>query len=189
MTQSSDSPVKALIVYWSATGNTRKVADTIARALTQNGINPEVKKIAEAVDTDLYQYDLIFLGCPSYQFLPPEAVLRFVKDQMKVHNAKGDIQPCAPQRAGKTAAVFCTYSGPHTGIREALPVGEYLGQFFEHLGFKVAANWYIVGEFHGREVLSTQGKLGDIRGRPNLKDLAEVESNVRELIQSLYPAH
>jgi hypothetical protein len=104
---------------------------------------------------------------------------------MKVHREQGDIKLCAPKIAGKTAVVFCTYSGPHTGINEATPVGEYLGQFFEHLGFDVAAKWYVVGEFHGHEDLSTKGKLGDIRGRPNQQDLAEVESNVSKLIKSL----
>jgi hypothetical protein len=44
---------------------------------------------------------------------------------------------------------------------------------------------YIVGEFHGREDLSTQGKLGDIWGRPHRQDLEEVENNVRGLIRSL----
>jgi hypothetical protein len=112
-------------------------------------------------------------------------VLKFVKNKMIFHNDRGDIKPGAPQIPGKKAVVFCTYSGPHTGIREATPVGEYLGQFFEHLGFDVAAKWYIVGEIHGREDFSTQGKLGDIRGRPNQRDLAEVENNVQELIRSL----
>jgi len=44
---------------------------------------------------------------------------------------------------------------------------------------------YIVGEFHGREDLSIQGKLGDIRGRPHRQDLEEVENNVPGLIRSL----
>ncbi len=78
--------------------------------------------------------------------------------------------------AGKTAVVFCTYSGPHTGIKEVTPVGDYLGQFFEHIGFDVAAKWYVVGEFNGREDYSTKGKLGDVRGRPNQQDLSQVET-------------
>ena len=84
--------------------------------------------------------------------------------------------------------MFCTYSGPHTGINEAIPVGKYMGQFFEHLGFEVAREWYIVGEFHGREDHSTMGKLGDIRGRPNEQDLAGVESDVSELVSSILAA-
>lgn len=181
----TDRELKALVIYWSATGNTDKVASTIQTTLLRERANPVVKKISEAAEEELYEYDLVFIGSPSYEFLPPEPVMRFVKQKMKIHRERGDIKLCAPKIAGKIAVVFCTYSGPHTGIKEATPVGDYLGQFLEHLGFDVAAKWYIVGEFHGREDLSTKGKLGDIRGRPNQKDLSEVESNVFKLIKSL----
>ena len=175
----------ALIIYWSATGNTEKVAITIQQALTREGIKPILKKVAEAAEEELYNYNLVFLGAPSYSFQPPEPVLHFIKDKMKLHSERGDIKVSAPSIPGKTAVVFVTYSGPHTGISEATPAGDYMGQFFEHLGFKVAAKWYVVGEFHGREELSTKGRLGDIRGRPNRQDLAEVESNVSALIKSI----
>jgi flavodoxin len=178
--------LKTLILYWSATGNTEKVTNTIRDTLVREGVKPTVKKVAEAAAEELYDYDLIFLGAPSYSFQPPEPVLRFVKDKMKLHSERGDIKIGAPRIAGKTAVVFCTYSGPHTGISEATPAGDYMGQFFEHLGFEVAAKWYIVGEFHGREELSTKGRLGDIRGRPNQKDLAEVEKNVSTLVKSIH---
>lgn len=185
MNPSKGTQPKVLVIYWSATGNTEKVAKSIQSALRNSGINPVVKKVSEATAEDLYGYDILFLGAPPYQFLPPEPVQRFVKHKMKLHTEQGDVKPGAPKIEGKTAAVFCTYSGPHTGIKEVVPVGEYLGQFLEHIGFEVAAKWYIVGEFHGRPDLSTQGKLGDIRGRPNAKDLSKVESNVHKLIASL----
>jgi flavodoxin len=178
--------LKTLILYWSATGNTEKVTNTIRDTLVREGVKPTVKKVAEAAAEELYDYDLIFLGAPSYSFQPPEPVLRFVKDKMKLHSERGDIKIGAPRIAGKTAVVFCTYSGPHTGISEATPAGDYMGQFFEHLGCEVAAKWSIVGEFHGREELSTKGRLGDIRGRPNQKDLAEVEKNVSTLVKSIH---
>jgi hypothetical protein len=177
--------LNVLIIYWTATGNTEKVAVTIQQTLAREDIHAVIKKVAEASEEELFQYDLVFLGTPSYSFLPPEPVLRFVREKMKLHSERGDIKLCAPQIPGKTAVIFCTYSGPHTGIREATPVGDYLGQFFEHIGFEVAAKWYIVGEFHGREELSTRGKLGDIRGRPNQQDLAEVQENVLKLINSI----
>ena len=81
--------------------------------------------------------------------------------------------------------VFITYSGPHTGIKEATPAGDYLEQFFEHIGFEVAAKWYVVGEFHNSEENSTKGVLGDIRGRPNQQDLADVENKVSALLKSI----
>jgi hypothetical protein len=63
-----------------------------------------------------------------------------------------------------------------------------MGQLFEHIGFEVAGEWHTVGEFHKREDLSTMGKLGDIRGRPNEKDLAEIEELVSGLVKSLSKA-
>ena len=60
-----------------------------------------------------------------------------------------------------------------------------MGQFFEHIGFEIAAEWYIVGEFHGSEENSTIGRLGNIKGRPNQQDLATVRRDVRDLIMSI----
>jgi flavodoxin len=177
--------LKALILYWSATGNTAKVANTIKDALTREGITPIFKKVADAAAEELYDYDLVFIGSPSYSFQPPEPVQKFLKAKMDLHRDRGDIKLGAPAIPGKNAVIFCTYSGPHTGIREATPVGDYIGQFFEHIGFNVAGKWYTVGEFHGREELSTRGRLGDIRGRPNQQDLAEIEGNVAALLKSL----
>ena len=182
-----ESGLKALIIYWSATGNTEKVANAIRKGLEKENVKPIVKKVAEAAAEaareELYAYDLVFFGCPSYECLPPEPVLHFIKEKWKHHRERGDIKLCAPKVPGKTAVPFCTYSGPHTGINETIPAGKYVGQFFEHLGFEVAREWYVVGEFHGREANSTRGKLGDIRGRPNEQDLAKVEQDVCELVR------
>ena len=177
--------MKALITYWSATGNTEKVANTIQNALVKEKIKTEVVKIADEGDIDLLEYDLVFLGSPSYQFLPPEPVVNFVKDRMKHYNERGVIKLGAPKLPGKYAVIFCTYSGPHTGENEAVPVGKYLGQFFEHLGFEIMGEWYTVGEFHGRNELSSNGRLGNIIGRPDENDLAEIEKNVKELAKTI----
>jgi hypothetical protein len=53
------------------------------------------------------------------------------------------------------------------------------------LGFDVKDDWYVVGEFHGWKAGNTRGKLGDIRGRPNAQDLAEIEERTTKLIRSL----
>ena len=177
--------LKTLILYWSATGNTEKVANTIRDTLVHEGITSTVRKVTDAMSEELYDYDLIFLGAPSYSFQPPEPVQKFIRAKMDLHRDRGDIKLGCPVIPGKTAVVFCTYSGPHTGIAEATPAGDYMGQFFEHLCFKVAGKWYTVGEFQGRDDLSTQGRLGDIRGRPNAKDLAEIESKVSSLLKSI----
>ncbi len=58
-------------------------------------------------------------------------------------------------------------------------------QFFEHLRFLVLEEWYVVGEFINNELLSTKGTLGDIRGRPDEKDLLNIESQVKNLLQGI----
>jgi len=181
----ADNTLKALVLYWSASGNTEKVAGTIVKTLQAEKITPVLRKIDEADDEELFGYDVVFLGCPSYSFLPPERVIKWVKHKMDVHHQRNEIKPGAPRVPGKNAVIFVTYSGPHTGVRQATPVGEYLGQLFEQLGFDVPAKWYVVGEFHNRPVYNTQGRLGDLTGRPNKEDLAEVETSVRKLVRGL----
>ena len=174
-----------LILYWSATGNTRKVTEAINKGLERAGVTPVIMKINEAQDEDLFKYDLVFIGSPSYQWLPPEPVQKYINAKMKYHREKGHIKPCAPKIPGKSVVIFCTYSGPHTGIDEAIPAVKYLGQFFAHIGFNILAEWYVVGEFHNHEEFNINGKLGDIRGRPTGEDLYKIENDVVNLINSL----
>lgn len=177
--------MNAIVIYWSATGNTEKVARTIHDTLIAKAISSKLVRVKEAASEDLFSYDWVFIGAPTYMWTPPDEMREFVKKKMKEYNAQGRVKLCAPKVPGKRAVAFITYSGPHTGLREATPAGKWLGQFFEHMGFTVEGEWYIVGEYHGQEARSTEGKLGDIRGRPNAHDLDEVASKVRDVISRI----
>ena len=72
----------------------------------------------------------------------------------------------SPVVLNKNVLMFCTFSGPHTGLDEATPVGKYVGQFFAHLGFTVLEEWYILNEVHGSKEHNTKGRMGDIKGKP-----------------------
>ena len=185
MESRDEQKLKALIVYYSATGNTKKVADVIHDGLLNDKVKSTLCTVQDAAGEEFYDYDLVFLGSPSIQFLPAEPVMRFIKDKMKLHMERGDIKLCAPKIPGKAAVVFCTYSGPHTGVNEAVTTGKYMAQFLEHLGFDVVDEWYIVGEFHKWQEANTKGRLGDIRGRPNDQDLLKVRSDVSSLVRSV----
>jgi len=176
--------MKALIVYWSGGGNTKQVAETIDNTLKDGGVNSTLKNVEDAKDDDLLEYDLVFIGAPSYMWQPPEPVQKYVKEKLPYHVKRGDVKLCAPKRPGKRGVVFVTFSGPHTGINEAIPVGKYLGQLLEHLGYEVAGEWYVVGKFHGSEENSTKGKMGDIRDRPNQQDLDTIADNVKKLLRT-----
>jgi flavodoxin len=175
----------ALIVYHSNTGNTQKVALAIKEGLEAGGLQVEVKRPQEAVDVDFYGYDLVCVGSPSIEWQPAKPLADLLKAKLNVYRSQGRIKPCAPKVAGKNALVFCTYSGPHTGIEEATPAGKTMRQYFEHFGFNVLGEWYVVGEFHGREDNSTLGRLGDIRGKPTAEELAKIKKDAEQIAKSL----
>jgi len=176
---------RAVILYWSSTGNTEKVAFAIKEGLEAAGVNVSLMKTTEAMDIDYFDYDLVCVGSPSIRWHPPKQVTEFLLKKFEDYRKQGKIKTGAPKVPGKNALIFCTYSGPHTGLREATPVGKYMGQFFEHLGFTVVDEWYILSEYHGSEERSTKGRMGDIRGKPTEEDLQKIRMDTKKLASKL----
>ena len=179
------SIMKAAVIFWSKTGNTEKTARAIRDGLEGGGAGVDLMRVEEARDLEYFHYDLLCIGFPSYRWAPPEPVVRWLQRKHSRYAREGRVQVNAQRVEGTKALVFCTYSGPHTGIREAIPAGKYAGQFFEHLGIPVLDEWYVVGEFHGDEEASTRGCLGDIRGRPTEEDLRRVRERAVSLTRRL----
>jgi flavodoxin len=175
----------ALIVYWSKTGNTQKVAEAIRQGLETAELQVTMKEQNEAESEDWFSYDFVCVGAPAYSWHPPEPMDKYLKAKFAKYRAEGRIKPRAPKVPGKNAFVFITYSGPHTGIDEATPAGKYIGQFFEHLGFTVQAEWYVLSEFHGNLENSTLGRMGDIRGKPTEADLEKIRQDATQLGRKL----
>jgi flavodoxin len=176
---------RAVIVYWSKTGNTEKAAQAIKEGLEEAGIKVAVKKPEDAEDLDFFSYDLVCVGFPSVQWHPPKPMADFLQKKFVEYREQGKVKLGAPKVAGKNALVFCTYSGPHTGVGEAVPAGKYVGQFFEHLGFNVIDEWYVLCEFHGSEENSTKGKMGNIKGKPNKEDLRKIIKDAQTIARKL----
>jgi len=72
----------ALIIYWSKTGNTEKVANAIKHGLEEASIHVTIKKPEEAEVLDYFDYDLVCVGCPSYSWHPPEPIDKFSKEKI-----------------------------------------------------------------------------------------------------------
>jgi len=145
----------------------------------------DLKKPAEAAETDFFEHDLVCVGSPSIEWQPAKPIADLLKAKLNLYRSQGKIKPSAPKVTGKNALIFCTYSGPHTGIDEATPAGKTMRQYFEHFGFSIVGEWYIVGEFHGRLDMSTQGRLGDIRGKPTIDELAKIKKDAEQIAKSL----
>ena len=176
---------RAVILYWSSTGNTEKVAFAIKDGLEAAGVNVSLMKTTEAKDIDYFDYDLVCAGCPSIQWHPPKQVTEFLLKKFDDYRKQEKIKIGAPKVHGKNALIFCTYSGPHTGLREATPVGLYVGQFFEHIGFTVLDEWCVLSEFHGSLERSTKGRMGDIRGKPTDEELQKIRMDAKKLASKL----
>lgn len=175
----------ALLVYFSSTGNTKKVALAIKEGLETQGMKVDLRKPKEASEADFYSYDLVCIGSPSIEWQPAKAIRDLLKTKLDLYRSQDKIKPSAPKIPGKNALVFCTYSGPHTGIDEATPAGKTMAQYFEHFGFKVVGEWYVVGEFHNKEIESTLGRLGDIRGKPTKDELAKIKKDAEKIAKNL----
>jgi len=176
--------MKALVLYDSLGGNTEKVAERIHNALGQGGVESEFVKVSGDTDMDLYDYDLLIFGSPVIAWGPTNTMRDFVMKKLSEYH-KTRIQPSAPLRPGKFAVSFCTFSGTHIGENEAIPLTKWFSSFLGHLGCQVMGEWNIVGEFHKTGAHNINGRLGDIRGRPNESDLLDVENRVKGLLAGL----
>jgi flavodoxin len=96
----------ALIVYFSSTGNTQKVAWVIKEGLEKEGVAVDLKKPQEAADLDFFSYDLVCVGSPSIEWQPAKPMADLLKAKLNLYRSQGKIKPCAPKAAGKNALVF-----------------------------------------------------------------------------------
>lgn len=176
--------MRVLNLYYSATGNTDKVAEEIGRAVREAGHEVETVKAGPKMDLDILAYDFVFIGSGVYSWLPGKPLMELITELRQKYSGAGEIKPASPGRPGKKAVVYCTYGGGHTGINEALPAVKYMGQLLDHLGYEILSEWYVVGEYHGKlEYLSAAGRLGGIAGRPNKADLEEISQKVRGILK------
>jgi flavodoxin len=179
--------MRALNLFYTTTKNTAKVAEQIESVLRKEGHSVDSIKItAETDDVDILNYDFVFVGSGVYAWLPGKPLQDLFTKLRKSYVQAGEIKPASPKRMDKKAVIYCTYGGVHTGIREAIPAVKYMGQLFDHLGFMILDEWYVIGEYHPESMreMSQKGRLGDIRGRPNDQDLQDVEHKVRGILKT-----
>lgn len=86
--------MKVLIIYYSQSGNTQKIARAIRDGIKEDGHQVTVSALKNILYTHLDQYDLVGIGSPVWYADPPN-IRKFVEEM--------------PNQNGKHAFSFCTH--------------------------------------------------------------------------------
>ena len=57
---------KGIVIYYSRTGNTKEMAEIIAKSMNDSGLATECKSVDKVKAKDLLNYDAIVVGSPTY---------------------------------------------------------------------------------------------------------------------------
>ncbi len=113
--------MKVLIIYFSQTGGTEKLAKQIQKGIKKSGNSVDLIKIKEGNLTKLDAYDLIGLGCPTFFYREPVNIQRFIQN--------------LPQTQGKQIFIFASH-------------GSCLGNTFYYMNETLAERGYqVIGAF------------------------------------------
>jgi flavodoxin/NAD-dependent dihydropyrimidine dehydrogenase PreA subunit len=142
--------MKCVIVYFSQTGNTEKIAGAIQTGMKQIAGNCDLVKIKDANPRQLWEYDLIGLGSPVFGGEPGN-VKAFINNMRFV--------------GGKHIFVFCTHgSFPDYFFPRIIPE-------LKHRGLVVIGT----GDWYGNCTLLHHLEPYPTAGHPDTLDLKEAE--------------
>lgn len=91
---------RAIILYWSNTGNTEKVAYSILNGLESAGLTVSIMKTTSADNIDYFDYDLVCIGAPSVQWHQPKQVTEFLLKKFDEYKKQDKIKSL-PKNKGK----------------------------------------------------------------------------------------
>ena len=96
---------RAIIVYESVYGNTKKVAEMIAEGIQSvGGVECRVVKTGEIHTDEICDFDAILFGCPNHNQGPALNMTKFLERASIVHVK------------GKIGGIFDTYTGGNKGV-------------------------------------------------------------------------
>jgi ferredoxin len=148
--------MKCIVIYFSQTGNTEKIAKRVHAGVIQANGNCDLVKIKDANPRHLYEYDLIGLGSPTFDVLN---VWDFIKNMWSV--------------GGKHAFAFHTHGG-NPGV---VPFNLY--QRLKRRGLVVIG----VQDWYGDCTLLHHLDPYPTKGHPDEIDLREAEDFGREMVE------
>lgn len=105
---------RILLIYQSNTGNTKAMAEAVAKGVQSVGVEVDLKPLAQASVDDLPHYDGIIIGTPTYFASMTAEVKRFIDDSIKYYK----------KLQGKVGAAFASSGdlggGAETAVMDIL---------------------------------------------------------------------
>jgi NAD(P)H dehydrogenase (quinone) len=81
---------KAIVVYYSRSGNTKQMAETIAEGMNGAGLAAECKSVEKVKADDLLAYDAIAIGSPTYYGHMAGPIKQLIDDTVAFHGKLDD---------------------------------------------------------------------------------------------------
>jgi NAD(P)H dehydrogenase (quinone) len=76
---------KVLVVYYSKSGNTKKMAEMIAESIKKEGIGAALKDVSDVKVDELLEYDAIIIGSPTYYGTMAAEIKKLFDQSVKFH--------------------------------------------------------------------------------------------------------
>ncbi|MFX0080624.1 MAG: EFR1 family ferrodoxin [Candidatus Hodarchaeota archaeon] len=122
--------MNVLLIYFSQTGGTEKIAFKIQEGILNSDNNCDIIEMKKAENINLNKYDLIGIGTPTFYYREPINVKNFIQKMQK-----GDDMNCF---------IFCTH-------------GSVIGNTFYYMKEELSKNEYLViGNFDSYSASSLQ---------------------------------
>lgn len=125
---------KILIIYYSRSGNTRKMASFIKNGVENEGIEVNLKDVVKINAKELLDYEGIIIGSPTYYGSMAAEIKKLFDDSVSVH---GRLE-------GKVGAAFS--SSANIGGGNETTITDILNAMLIH-GMIIQGNWQ--GDHYG----------------------------------------
>ena len=76
---------KGVVIYYSRTGNTKKMAEIIAESMNSAGLPTECRSVETVKPVELLGYDAIVVGSPTYYGLMAAPLKQLFDEQISCH--------------------------------------------------------------------------------------------------------
>ena len=123
-----------LIVYYSRSGNTKKMAETIAQGVEKESVTADVRDVKDVAPADLKAFDAIVVGSPTYYGSMAAEIKKLFDESIKIH---GKLD-------GKVGAAFA--SSANIGGGNETTILDILNAMLIH-GMVVQGDWQ--GDHYG----------------------------------------